>query len=438
MFSRLSPKPLSGSMGNTVVKSLWEATAIAAPAITDCEIGGQFDVAVVGAGVSGLSTALHLAETGARVVVLDACEIGWGASGRSGGGITPLLKPPPDQVERLLGRERGARLTQMASDAPDLVFRLIDRHGIECHPVRTGWLLAVHKESARRRVERLVESWQARGAPVTFLDRKETEQVLGSRIYYGAMLDKRAGTVHPLSYTRGLANAALLAGAKICPHTEAARIARDNGSWTIIMSDERKVSAETVVLACNAYPRNFADRLGRMFIAPTSVILATEPLSASILEAVLPDRQAVADSRRLLTYYRIAPSGQLVIGGRGPFGDPSRASHYRSIERTICKIFPQMGQPRIDYRWYGRICLTIDGLPRICEFEPNLYAMLGYNGRGLALATAFGKHLADRLSQGTSQPDDLTNPLRPIRLHGLRRFMVATVGGIYRALDIVA
>src|SRR5262245_42404977 len=212
---------------------LWAHTAPPAPQVQRLSEALRADVVVVGAGYTGLSAALHLAEAGSQVVVLEADEIGFGGSGRNVGLVNAGLWMPPDNVVRTLGADRGERLIALLGDAPSLVFDLIARHGIDCEGTRTGTLHCAIGQRGLKQIEGRAAQWQRRGAAVELLDRAETESKTGSATFDGALLDRRAGTIQPLAYARGLARAAAAAGARLFSGSPVVSTARHDGRWSV-------------------------------------------------------------------------------------------------------------------------------------------------------------------------------------------------------------
>lgn len=423
-------------------RSLWTATAPEAPNRPPVEGDVTCDAAIVGAGYTGLSAALHLAERGISVRVLEAHTPGWGASGRNGGQVIPGLKEEPSAVKAHYGEPFGERAVALSAHAPDLVFELIERHAIACAPVRNGWIQPRHNAASAAIQEKRVEEWQARGAPVELLDRAGVAQRLGSEAYEGGLIDHRGGAVQPLSYVRGLAVAAEAAGAIIHHHSPVSDLGSAAPPWRLL-APNGTVTAQTVILATNAYgapsEHGTLDRLRRSVVPTSSVQIATEPLSHNVRRSILPGGQVASDTRRLLLYYRLDPEGRLVVGGRGAYTEAGVRRQHARLETIAASVFPQLGPSAFPYRWGGMVALTADHIPHLHRLAPGLLAGLGYNGRGIAMATAMGKVLADAASGANDADLDFPfTPLRPIPFHALRRQVVMAVSGYYALKDRAA
>jgi glycine/D-amino acid oxidase-like deaminating enzyme len=234
------------------IDSLWRATAAEpAPALSRLEGETRTQVAVVGAGFTGLSTAIHLRDRGIDVAVLEAEEVGWGASGRNGGQVIPGLKLDPDELCGKFGREPGERLATLVGAAADNVFQLIDRFRIDCAPVRAGWIQGAHSERALPTVLARAERWARRGAPVEVLSRERIAALTGTRLYHGGWVDRRAGTINPLAYVRGLARGALSLGAAVFRESPAREIRREGKLWRVT-TPAGALLAEHVVIGTTA------------------------------------------------------------------------------------------------------------------------------------------------------------------------------------------
>ena len=406
--------------------SLWAATARPPPR-TPALVGRlRADVVVVGAGFTGLSAALHLAKAGARVVVLEAMEPGWGASGRNGGQVIPGLRAEQRVVRKRLGTDVADRLIEFAGTSARFLFDLVDEHGLRCEAENCGWIQAAQARGALGNLEARAEEWRSRGVDIETLDAARTASLLGTRWYCGALLDPRGGSVQPLSYARELARAAQKLGAAIHGRSLVKGFEPSSPGWRV-RTDRGEVMAGQVIVCTNAYTDlstlgGHATGLSRSVIPVFSVQVATRPLTDNLRSTILPEGHVVADSRRLTTYFRLDTKGRLVVGGRGGQHEPTRVEHYEPVVKRLRELFHQVSDIELDFFWGGRVALTMDGLPHLHELAPGVLAALGYNGRGVAMATLMGSVLAARCLG--ADPKDIAFPttrLRPIALHGLRK-----------------
>lgn len=410
-----------------LARSLWSATAHPAPPAPPLQETITADVAVVGAGYTGLSAAIHLADRGANVVVLDAQSPGWGASGRNGGQVIPGLKEDPDTIEQLFGPEMGGRMVRLAGESADLVFGLIERFGIACDAARHGWIQPAHSAKALAASETRVRQWQRRGAPVEALSAADAERLIGTPAYAGGLLDRRGGSLHPLDYALGLARAAQGLGVRIHGESRVERVARTARGFRL-RAGKGEVVAERVLLCTNGYTDGLDDRLRRSVVPVHSVQLATRPLSDNVRRSILPGGQVASDTRRLLLYYRISPDGRFVMGGRGAYGDHGIQRQMERLRVRAQMLFPQLAGIEWEHHWGGRVAMTGDHFPHLHECEPGLIAALGYNGRGVAMATAMGGVLAAKASGAADGEIDFpVSPVTPIPLHVMRKPMVSAM-----------
>src|SRR6266404_7433162 len=415
--------------------SLWASTARSARATPPLDMSRQADVAIVGAGYSGLAAALQLAEAGVSVIVLETGEPGWGASGRNGGQVIPGLKPDPDEVVAMFGAEAGERLIRVAGDAPETLFALIERHGIDCDARRCGWIQPAFAAADVGLIARRADQWQRRGAPIAVLDRDTVCQLVGSPIYHGGWIDRRGGSVQPLSYSRGLARAAQKAGALVCGGSRVTALARDGRRWKVTTGHGPTVSAGRVLLATNGYTDALWPRLRQTVIAANSFQVATRRLPDNVRETILPEGHVASDTRKLLLYYRWHHD-RLIMGGRGPFREPEGPSDYHHLERVLGLLFPQLKGTRCEFYWTGRVALTRDHLPHVHQPAPGLTVFLGYNGRGVAMATTLGTLVAKNLIAPANNPLPLPiTDIRPIPLHALHRIYATAILQSYRLTD---
>ena len=404
--------------------SLYAATARPAPVTPPLDGDARADVLVVGAGFTGLSTALHLAERGVRVIVLDAAEPGWGASGRNGGQVNPGLKPDPDEVERDFGAELGGRMVRFAWSAPETTFALIRRWQIECDARQGGTMRAAYQPRHAEAVRRSAEQGMRRGMPVTLLDREAARAATGHDRYLAMMLDASGGDVQPLDYARGLAGAVQRAGAVVHGGSPVTALARDGGLWRAT-TPGGVVRADKVVLGTNGYTGELVPGLRRSVVPVFSSIAATAVLPPGIVEGIMPHRGSLYESGHITVYLRVDQAGRLLIGGRGPQRPIVDHQPVQYLIDYAGRLWPRLRDVAWTHGWNGQLAMTKDHYPHIHEAAPGLFACLGYNGRGVALSTAMGGEIA-KLATGTPARDIAmpVTAIRQIPLHGFWRMGV--------------
>jgi glycine/D-amino acid oxidase-like deaminating enzyme len=396
--------------------NLYQDTADPAPPAPPLEADVRADVAVVGGGITGLSTALHAARSGAAVVLLEAEELGFGASGRNGGQVNPGLKLDPDTVERDFGPDLGRRMNALAGAAPALVFDLVKRHGIRCDARQNGTLrAAVHARHAAA-IRATCAQLERRGAPVELLEGDALARATGTDRYSCAMLDRRGGDLNPLMYVRGLARAAIEAGARVHARSRALGMQRVGGGWRLD-TGRGAATARHVVLATNGYTDPLWPGLRRTLVPLFGAIAATAPLADAARRIILPDRPVLYESGNITVYYRIDSRQRLLIGGRGPMHEIDAPAAIPHLTRYAAKLWPLLEGIDWTHAWGGRLAMTRDHYPHVHEPAPGVLICLGYNGRGVAMATAMGRALADRMAHPTSAFDMPLTPVAPLPLH---------------------
>jgi glycine/D-amino acid oxidase-like deaminating enzyme len=419
-------------------QSLWAATAAPAPETSPLDKDIAVDVAIVGAGYAGLSAALHLAAAGRTVQVLEAGDIGWGASGRSGGQVIPGIKYDPDDLVKMFGQDAGQRAAVNFGSTAAKVFELIDHYEIECDDTRSGWAQPAHSKVAESAARDRCRQWLALGADVAELDRDQMAELLGTDVYHGGWIDRRGGSVQPLSYSRGLARAALREGATIATHTRATSLQRFGDIWRIKTDRGPAVTAGKVIVCTNAYSRDLWPKLEQTVIAANSFQVATKPLSPNLDRSILKDKVVASDTRRLLAYFRRDRDGRFIMGGRGTFADPTSAAEFRHVERMLVRSYPILADQPIEFRWGGRVAITQDFLPHLHAPGDGLLFVLGCQGRGVALQSKMGEWIRDYIVSGDLRKLPLpVTDISPIPLHALRRLYVAATLSYYKIADMV-
>jgi len=394
------------------------------------------DLLIIGAGFLGLNAARIAARSGLSVRVIEARQLGEGASGLNGGQVIPGLKYDPEAILEKFGDERGARLNAFAESTADVLFRTIAEEGLDVPHERGGWIQACHTQTALDNATERHRQWAARGADVALLDSVAANRMIGTSNYLGGFLDRRAGLVQPYAFVMELARIAIAAGAEVSENVRCTKLRKVEGRWRATTDGGSEIDAGKVILATNAYTDNLIPGLARTLVPLHSFQVATAILPSELQDKILPGRQAVSDSRRIIIYYRKSPDGRLVLGGRGRMALPRHAADWAHLESGLTRIFPDLTGVPIEQRWFGRVAMTADGLPHIHEPEPGLVTVVGCQGRGVAMMTAIAQPLVDFLASGDRNrlPFPVT-PIRPIPFHAFRQIGVAATIAWYRMLD---
>jgi glycine/D-amino acid oxidase-like deaminating enzyme len=392
---------------------LWAATAPDGPALSPLAGDVQADIAIVGAGYTGLSAALTAAEAGARVVVLDAEGVGAGGSGRNVGLVNAGLWLMPDEMEARL--PAGSGLPQLLAQAPAAVWALVARHGMDCEARPVGTLHCAPDAAGAAALAERARQWQARQVAVRLLDAAEAAARTGSRVWRAALFDPRAGTIQPLAYARGLARAALAAGAAIHAPSPVVAVRQAEGVWHL-EAPGGTVSAPRVIWAGNAYGRGPAAAPGLAVLPYFN--FATDPLPAALRVEILPGGEGAWDTAQILTSFRLDAAGRFVIGSVGALGGLDARVHEAWAQRRMARLYPQLAGVPFAHRWFGRIGTTPDAVPRLVETGPGAFGVAGYNGRGIGPGTVFGRLLAEAALGRAPLP--ALAPARPDPVAGLR------------------
>ena len=406
-------------------RSLYADTAGAAPNTPALEGDVRADVAIVGAGFTGLSAALHLAEKGVDVRVLEANEVGWGASGRNGGQVNPGLKFDPDQIEADFGTGLGRRMVAFSGAAPQRVFDLIERHQIVCEARQGGTIRAAKTERYGAAVRTSYQKWSAHGAPVQLLERDAVAEATGTSRYVCAMADPRGGNVNPLGYARGLARAAQGAGARIHAGSPATKTERAADGWRVT-TPGGTVTADWLVLCTNGYTDGLWPGLKRSIVPVFSMIAATEPLSDDLAEQVMPCRSVLFEIASMTVYYRLDAWNRMLMGGRSPSREVTDKAAYQYLIDYTHRLWPALKGVGWSHFWNGQLAISTDHYPHFHEPAPGVLASLAYNGRGVAMSTAMGTQIAARVLGASAEELDMpVTTLKPIPFHGLWRTAVS-------------
>lgn len=421
----------------TPQRSAWLRTACAAPATGRMEGDPGAPYVIVGGGYTGLNAAIRLAELGHECIVLESCELGFGASGRNGGQVIPGLKHDPAELVRRLGERRGDRLARFAGDAATRTFDLIRRHALSCEAQSGGWLQPAVDQQTLERVEARSRMWREfAGVETVLLDRTATRSATGTDFYIGGWIDPRGGQIQPLSYARELARVAIGLGARIFTHSPVSSLRRVSGQW-LVTSRGFAIRADRVILCTGGYSGSLLPGLDRAAIPASSIICSTVPLPDTLRRQIMPAGLPISDARRLLAYMRYDSEGRFMIGARGSFGLHEPESDFVRLRAAAIGIFPQLAQVQWEDAWGGRFALTVDHLPHLHQPEEGLFTAIGCNGRGVAMMSQVGRVLAE-LACREMAAEDCPVPvtqLRTIPFHAFRRPGLEAVALWYRFRD---
>jgi gamma-glutamylputrescine oxidase len=405
--------------------SWYEATAQRPAAAPPLAGDVEADVCVVGAGIAGCSTALHLAERGYRVVLLEAERVGFGASGRSGGQIIPGYSCGMAKLADQLGKADARRLWDFGVESVELTAELIRRHAIDCD-LRWGHL---HVGIKPRQRDELKE-WQREQEDdygyrkLRFLEKAEVEDRVASTRYLAGLYDGGAGHLHPLQYTIGLGRAAVAAGVRL--HEGSRVTAIEHGATVTVRTDGGSVRAKFVALCANVGHVDLSARLARKLIGVASYIVATQPLGAERAEALLRGDLAVADINWIIDYYRRSADHRLLFGGRVSYSGIDPLGTARATRLRMLNVFPQLADVEIEYAWGGLIDISMSRAPDFGRLAPNVYYLQGFSGHGMALTSVAGRIVAEAIA-GQAERFDIFARLKHHAFPGGRLFRRPTL-----------
>lgn len=392
------------------------------------------DVCIIGAGYTGLSTALHLAQRGYAVVLLEGERVGWGAAGRNGGQIGSGQRRDEAELAARYGAGAARSLWELAEAAKILVRNLVRQHAIECD-LKPGQLITAAKSShvqpLRERAERLARDYGY--ADMSFVSAGELSGMLASRVFHGALLDRGAMHLHPLNFALGLALAAEAAGARIFEHSAVCDYAGDRP--VVVRTAQGRVLAARVVLACDGYLGRLEPRIGRYIMPINNFIVATAPLGAERARALISDDVCVHDTRFVVNYFRLTTDHRLLFGGGENYRQGFPADIGRFVHPHLLRIFPQLATAAIDYAWGGALGISRTRLPHLGRIGEHLYFAQGYSGHGIATATLAGQLMAEAIHGDSSRFDVFARLPAPAWPGGmLLRWPLLVLGMLYYSL----
>ncbi|GAB3111577.1 FAD-binding oxidoreductase [Aestuariicella hydrocarbonica] len=387
------------------VDSYYAATAKQLQTYPRLEGEIEADVCVIGGGYTGLSAALHLAERGYNVALLEAERVGWGASGRNGGHVGVGQRLGQETLESKVGKERAKAFWDIGVEAVQTVKDLIAKHDIDCD-LKSGALHVSHKASHAQDYQAEVEHLQKHYNfdQIRYVDRDEVRQLVGSENYHCGTLDTFSCHLHPLNYALGLARAAHQAGVKIY---EQSRVTGYTSSANPVVSTaEGSVKAKFVILGCNGYLGNLEPRMAGKIMPINNFVLATEPLSDDLCRELIRQDTSVADALFVINYWKLSGDNRLIFGGGENYSSRFPSDLKSFVRKYMLRVYPQLKNTAVDYAWGGTLAITLNRMPHFGRLEDNVFYAQGYSGHGVPTATMAGKLLAEAVA-GTAERFDV-------------------------------
>lgn len=362
----------------------------------------EADVAVLGAGYSGLSTAIHLAEKGYKVVVVEGAGVGWGASGRNGGQVVNGLNASLDTIRRRYGEEAGAFVGSLVQEGGRIIRRIVDRYGIECD-LKDGNIYAAYTSAHMKELEHKKALWQRYGMDDhELLDRQAIRKLVNTDAYVGGMLDRTGGHMHPLNLVLGEAAALETLGGTVYEQSPVTRVEHE-AERPVIHTARGRVTANVAVLCGNAYLGNVVPKLVSRVMPVSTQMIATEPLGAERADALIPSDMCVEDVRYILDYFRLSADKRMIFGGGTVYGGTDPADVRAKLKPNLEKVFPSLKGVAIDYAWSGNFALSFSRVPQMGKIGKNTYFAHGYSGHGVTGSHLFGKILSEAIHGDVSR-----------------------------------
>ncbi len=375
-------------------------------------LDGDFDVdvCVIGAGFTGLSAALDLAQAGYSVAILEARTVGFGASGRNGGQICTGFSPGMGKAEKRLSDADAKIAWDVVDGAISLVQERVDTHKIDCD-LKWGYLHVATKDRHNSELAEHRDEFAKYGYEgLTLLDKAGVEERLGSEVYKGGLWEPKGGHIHPLNYCIGLARAATEAGAKLYENSAALQI--ETGANPSATTAKGKVNAKFMVLAGNAYLQDAVPYLYRRLMPVQSYILATEPLGENFAKSLIRDDDAICDSNFIVNYYRLSGDKRMLFGGRASYSTLQPRDLFKFMKPRMLEVYPQLNEAKLDYCWGGYIGITVDRMPHLGRIGTSTLYAQGFSGQGVALSGICGRLMANAI-RGQAEQFDVMSKFQP-------------------------
>ncbi len=391
------------------------------------------DACIIGGGYTGLSSAIHLAERGYKVILLEAERVGWGASGRNGGQCTVGQRQPQEYLEEKFGAEEAQRLWQLSVEAVGLVQELIARFGISCDLKRGNLQLAAKTSDAEWYRAHAGHMQSRYGLDCRFVEGEELNRLAGTDTFRGGLLERLSAHLHPLNYALGLADAARSLGVRVFEQSRVTGY--DKSSPTTVRTAQCCVRARFVVLACNGYLERLEPRVAGRIMPINNFVLATEPLEAARQEQLNPLDVCMYDAKFVVNYWKLSGDGRLLFGGGENYTRRFPSDIKAFVRKYLLQLYPTTGDLRIDYGWGGTLAVTMNRMPCFGRLDPDVYYAMGFSGHGVQMATLAGKLIAEAVA-GTAERFDVMARIPSPSFPGgtLLRWPGLVAGMLYHAL----
>lgn len=423
--------------------SYYQASANINLSCPELEGEHQADICIIGAGYTGLSSALHLADRGYKVAVIEAETVGFGASGRNGGHVGIGQRQDQMYLEKHFGQEIASTLWAMSLEAVDNVKSLIEKYKIKCD-LKHGNIYFAHREKLNRELQEEVSFLHKRYGfdQYEYLPKEKLSEVIDSNVYHSAIVDRASKHLHPLNFALGLANAAIKAGVSIYERSavlsyQDIQSGHDSKSDTklIIKTAKGQVIAKELILACNGYIKKLEPKINGYIMPINNFMLATEPLSDELAAQLSPLDASMADSRFVINYWKLSGDKRLLFGGGENYRRGFPSDIKRFVSKYMLQVYPQLAQTKIDYGWGGTLAITLNRLPHFGRLQHNIWYMQGYSGHGVPTSTFAGKLIAEAIS-GKFERFDVFANLPTTKFPGgtLLRWPGMVAGMLYYAL----
>jgi gamma-glutamylputrescine oxidase len=391
------------------------------------------DVCIIGGGYTGLSSAIHLAERGYQVVLLEAERIGWGASGRNGGQCTVGQRQPQEYLEEKFGPEEARRLWDLGVEAVDLVRELIVRFSISCDLKRGNLQTAAKQGDAdwyRAHTERMQANY---GLDCRFVAGDELNYLSGTNVFRGGLLEQASAHLHPLNYALGLADAAGTLGVRL--YEQSRVTGYDKASPTTVKTEQGQVKARYLILACNGYLERLEPRVAGRIMPINNFVLATEVLSAAQQQQFNPEDLCMFDAKFVVNYWKLTGDGRFLFGGGENYTRRFPSDIKAFVRKYLLQLYPAAKDLSIDYGWGGTLAVTMNRMPCFGRLEPDVYYALGFSGHGVQMATLAGKLIAEAVAGSAERFDVMARIPSPSFPGGtLLRWPGLVAGMLYHAL----